>query len=86
MIHLHLYAKTAETRVFERPADSSEALGAVPPGTWLGVLARQGDWVRIISHHMEGWVRLAETEERPPLTLHARWKPGSSPQYYSLAG
>lgn len=86
MIHLHLYAKLAETRVFEHPLDDSARTGIVPQGTWLGVVARQGDWARVISYNVEGWVRVEETEERPPFSLHARWRPGMHPQYFSLAG
>ena len=86
MIHLHLYAKLAETVVFDYPGEQARQIGSVPQGTWLGVTARQDGWVRVITHHMEGWVRISDTEERSPYTLHARWKPGMHPQYISLAG
>lgn len=86
MIQHHLYAKLADTRVYAHPADESAPLGTLPQGTWLGVIARQGEWARVITHHAEGWVRISETEERSPYTLHARWKPGMHPQYVSLAG
>lgn len=86
MIQRHLYATLADTRLHDYPAEDAPLVGHAAQGTWLGVMAYEGEWASVICHSGKGWVRLAETEERSPFALHARWKPGMMPQYFAFPG
>ncbi|HEY3385517.1 MAG TPA: hypothetical protein VGK46_03340 [Saprospiraceae bacterium] len=81
MVQTHLYARFEETRVFSIPAENGEPLCTVGKGDWLGVLVLQGDWAHVIATACEGWVKISETESRPPFHLHIQQSEGKAISY-----
>ena len=54
-------------------------------GFWVGELAREAEWIRIIGVDCDGWVRAEDLEERPPFQLHAYWTAGKPIEYINAA-
>ena len=70
MIQSHVYARFDDTRIFSIPAEEGEAVCTVKKGDWLGVIVQHGDWVHVVGVECEGWVKVGDTEPRPPFQLH----------------
>ena len=81
MVQSHLYARLEETRVFSIPAEHGEPVCTVGKGDWLGVLTFHGDWAHVIATACEGWVKISETESRPPFHLHIQQGEGKPISY-----
>jgi hypothetical protein len=84
MIHSHLIANQPETPVYSQPADSQPA-SRIPKGSWLGVVERMGEWIRVIGTNFEGWVKNADVKSLPPMKLKVVWSPGKPIEYKMLS-
>ena len=85
MIHSHLYTRNTETPVYVAPAEDAMTMHILHPGVWVGELAREAEWIRIIGVDCDGWVRAEDLEERPPFQLHAYWTAGNTIEYINAA-
>lgn len=81
MIQSHLYARKSETPVYIAPVEDGMPTHILHPGDWVGELAREADWIRVIGVECDGWVRSEDLEERPPFQLHAYWTAGKTIEY-----
>jgi hypothetical protein len=84
MIQSHLIANLPVTPVYQGPSAEGQPIATVAKGSWLGVIKREGDWIQIIGIDCEGWVKKADVEALPPLTLHVVWTPGKPIAYMHL--
>jgi len=81
MIHTHLIAGKTATPVYHQPTQDGVPVTSVSKGSWLGVIEKHLDWIKVIGIEIEGWVRKTDVEELPPMKLHAIWKPGKPIEY-----
>ena len=81
MIHTHLVAGKATTPIYPSPTAEGSPVTSIPKGSWLGVIEKHFDWIKVIGTEIEGWVRKADVEELPPMKLHAVWIPGKPVEY-----
>ncbi len=84
MIQSHLYARKSETPVYVAPLEDGMPVQILHRGDWVGELAREPDWIRVIGVDCDGWVREEDLEERPPFQLHAIWTAGKPIEYINL--
>ncbi len=84
MIHSHLYTRKTETLVYAGPAEDGMPMHILHPGVWVGELAREAEWIRIIGVDCDGWVRAEDLEERPPFQLHAYWTARTPIEYINV--
>lgn len=81
MIQSHLYARRSETPVYITPFEDGMPMHILHPGDWVGELAREADWIRVIGVECDGWVRSEDLEQRPHFQLHAYWTAGKPIEY-----
>lgn len=84
MIQSHLYARKSETPVYLAPAEDGMPLHKLHAGDWVGELAREAAWIRVIGVDCDGWVRAEDLEQRPPFQLHAYWTGGNAIEYINV--
>jgi hypothetical protein len=85
MIQSHLYAKKAETPLYEKRGDNNQLLGMLNLGNWVGVLENEEGWYHVLTIQGDGWVRVEDVEERSPMNLQVRWEPGKPIEYVNAA-
>jgi len=84
MIQSHLIASHTGTLVYQDSSTDEMPVAVVEKGSWLGVVERRGDWIRIVGIECEGWVMASDVEELPPMGLRAVWTPGKPIEYMHL--
>lgn len=85
MIHVHLFTKKAQTKLYTAAKETAEVIGMLNKNAWLGVFEIIDGWCRVLTILGEGWVNVNDTEQRSPLDLHAQWINGKSLEYVSAA-
>jgi SH3-like domain-containing protein len=86
MIHTHLYARNSGTKVFGHFVDTGIPVFMLEKGSWVGVIERHENWIKVISIDGEGWVRAEELENRPPFQLHVCWSSNGPKAYVNTIG
>jgi hypothetical protein len=86
MINTHLIAGKTATPIYTDPTADGSPVTSIPKGSWLGVIERKLDWIKVIGTQIEGWVRKNDVEELPPMKLHAVWNPGKPIEYVMRSG
>lgn len=69
------------TRVYSDPRDEAMPVFILHQGNWMGTIDILGEWIKVLSIHGEGWVKLEDVESRSPGDLHIVLSGGSTVNY-----